>query len=136
MVERITYSPIARTLAVVSGVITACLCLAGLAINPLGGLLVSSILILLWGIFLKLIAFMFEPTHFATLKEPETSPDIPELVQAAMASSRSSSSRILADSSQGLKASNRVLGQTDPNAPEPTEDWEEERAWAEMFRAL
>ena len=138
----VKYGRFPRTLAVVSGVIAVYLALVAL-ISGLFGFVASAIILLLWGAFLKLIVFAYQPEYFKVLREPKKErvllkdgPDSSGIVEAVTAPLKEGPDRILRSANRNPVAQSRVVGKVHQEADPEVGEREEDRAWAEMFRAL
>jgi len=107
---------------------------------------------LLWGLFLKVLTFAYEPEHFKVItgeEKPEKPPlqdlepnqladwsSIASSIQSAP-SQEEPSGRVLAGTMRKQVAHDRVIGksQSESKTPEQIER-EEDKEWADMFRAL
>ena len=147
----VRYGVFPRGLAIVSGVVAVYLALVALISHPLG-IVGSAIIMLIWGVFLRLIAFGFEPEHFKILDEPKKAerPPSPELgpdelpdwskIAESICSpppTEEASSRVLPSGGRNQVAQSRIIGQArQGKSSAPDAEREEDKAWAEMFRAL
>ena len=150
----VKYGKFPRGLAIGSGVFAIYLAGAALISAPLG-FVGSAIILFLWGCFLKLIAFGYEPQHFRIIEEepkkekpplqkldPEEFPDWSEIVASiqSVPDSAEGPDRILPESNRGQVAQSRVIGQ-DPHqdsreVDSEAEERREDKEWANMLRAL
>lgn len=144
----VRYGTFPRGLAIVSGIIAFYLAFISLISHPLG-FAGSAIILYFWGLFLKLIAFGFEPNKFRVLREPEKSkkslpdfidpnqaPDVSKIVESVTKPKAKRNNRILGAAGQIPTVRDRTLGQVHQNHDLEAEAREEDKAWAEMFRAL
>jgi len=148
----VKYGTFPRGLVIVSGVIATYLAIVALVSHPFG-FAGSAIIMLLWGVFSKLIAFGFEPQHFLVIGEPEKKKEKPPLQEigpkelpdwsgiaesiCSTTSTEGASNRVLPGASRNQVAKHRIIGQTAREEDSTlAAEREEDKAWAEMFRAL
>ncbi len=148
----VKYGTFPRALVIVSGVIATYLAIVALVSHPFG-FAGSAIIMLLWGLFSKLVVFGFEPQHFLVLGGPKKKKEKPPLQElgpkelpdwsgiaesiCSTPSPEGASDRVLPGANRSQVAKHRIIGR-----PAQEEDStlaaerEEDKAWAEMFRAL
>lgn len=145
----VKYGAFPKGLAIVSGILAFYLAGIALVSHPFG-FAGSAIVLLIWGVFLKLVAFGFEPQHFRTLraspqehspsrgKDPDGRPDVSRIVRTATAPPPKPTDRILPGSGRDLVASARLTSQAHQPQDQAAdkEARKEDQAWAEMFRVL
>ncbi len=143
----VRYGTFPRALAVVSGIFAAYLALVSL-VSDTYGFVGSAIIMLIWGLLLKGLTFAYEPEHFKVLRGPERKkfefpdvgpdeyPDTSALTASVLTPPKERTNRVLPGSHRQPVAQDRIIGKTHQDSDLESAEREEDRAWAEMFRAL
>jgi hypothetical protein len=143
---RTRYGKFPRGVAIISGAMAVYLALIALISHPLG-FVGSAVVLLAWGVFLRLLAFAFEPESFKILTEPKKRaaydqdvapnelPDVSGIVAAATRP-LAQKDRILGGSAQYSTSSGRIVDGVHQERDYRSEERVEDKEWAEMLRAL